>query len=141
MDVQLQRKSSQGHTAEQQTHGSKTFLFKKNYLRSEISCVQNKINHICSVRSHKLYDSMRRAQRGRAPAESSHIPGDCHIMDKHYNQFLTGCLPFIHNDCMPRPGLRLRRRRDKTGLDKKLLLRLGFSSNLEIDNLASFIDV
>lgn len=62
-------------------------------------------------------------------------------MDEHYNQLLTGCLPFIHYDCMPRPGLRLRRCRDETGLDEKLLLRPGFGRDLEVDNLASFIDI
>lgn len=52
---------------------------------------------------------------------------------------LTGCLPFIHYDCMLGSGVRLRRSRDKTGLDEKLLPRPGFSRNLEVDNLASFI--
>ncbi len=121
---------------------SKTNLKKiDTYLRNEIRSVQNKINHICSVRSHKLYDSMRRSCRGRAPAESKRIPGDCHILDKHYNQFLTECLPFIQYHCMPRSSLWLWRCRNKTGLNEELLLRPGFGRNLEVENLASFIDI
>lgn len=54
---------------------------------------------------------------------------------------MNGYIPFIHYDCMPRSGLSLRRCRDKAGLDEQLLIRPGSRRHLEIDNLASFIDI
>lgn len=48
-------------------------------------------------------------------------------------------LPLMHYDCIPGSGGRLRRRRDKTGLDKKPLLRPGVGRNLEVYNLSSFV--
>lgn len=60
-------------------------------------------------------------------------------MDKRCRSVLSGILPLMHYDCLPGSGVRLRGSRDKTGLDKKLLLRPGVGRNLEVYNLSSFV--
>lgn len=110
-----------------------------SHLRNKIRCVNNKINHIPSAGGHKLYHRMRGTQRGRAPGaeEVSQVIRKLHKSDEHQ----TGCSPFIHNERMPRFGLRLWGCRDKAGLDEQLLARPGFGRNLEVYNLSSFIHI
>lgn len=61
------------------------------------------------------------------------------ILDRCCRSVLTGILPLMHYDCIPGSGVRLRGSRDKTGLDKKLLLRPDVGRNLEVYNLSPFV--
>lgn len=61
------------------------------------------------------------------------------IMDRRCRLVLSSVLPLMHYDCMPGSGVRLRRSGDKTGLDKKPLLRSGVGRNLEVYYLSSFV--
>lgn len=144
MDVHLQEEGeiSEGQTrfqkVKQEEEEQPIYKKMKPHLRNDIRCVQNKINHICSVRGQKSYDGIGGTQRDRTPAEQKHGKLLPH-RGQTLQSFPTGCSPFIHYDCMAGSSQRLRRSRDETGLDEKLLLRPGVGRDLEVDNLAPFI--
>lgn len=77
-------------------------------------------------------------QLQRVLASIQNIPDDnAQVATKQLN----GCSPFIHYDGMPGFGVKLRRCRDEARLDEELLLMADFSRHLNIDDLASHIDV
>lgn len=114
----------------------------QTHVRKQIRRVQLKIDHIGSVGGNISYNSMGGTQWCCASAEKTkRHSGGFNITDNNSSHSLSGCSPFIHDDRVPGSGFRLRRWRDKAGLDEKLLLRPSFGKNLEVDNLASLIDI
>lgn len=94
------------------------------------------MNHVGAIGSHKLHCRGRRIQQSCTPAAQEH-----HQVSATKAQILPLFVPFISHDGMPGSGMRLRRRRDKTGLDEKLLLGPHGCRNLEADHFSPFIDV